>query len=116
MPDPILTPIIIKLLLAKLAAAHVGAAVLAIAAVTVVLLTFGEITNWFADRQALLESDKDNLAFTLQQKLASGEYGTVQGIFNKRTLAFPAARTITSQRVDAKLAGIHAIHELALYN
>jgi len=110
--------IIIKLALAHLAAAHVGAGavVLAIAAVTFILLTFEEISNWFADRQALVESDKDNLAFTLQQKLESGEYSTVQGVFNKRTHAIPAARTITSQRIDAQLADTHAIHELALYN
>jgi hypothetical protein len=115
MVDPITITIVIKIALAKWAAAHAGA-LIAIAAVAYFLLTFEEIAHWFTDKQALKESDKDNLAFTLQEKLSTGEYNTVQGIFNARTHTIPTARTITSQRVDAKLAEIHARHELAVYS
>jgi hypothetical protein len=114
--EPVTIAIAIKIILAKAAAAKVGTTLLAMTVLAVVLLTFEEIVNWFTDRQALKESDKDNLAFTLHEKLATGQYNTVQGIFNKRTQTIPAACTIKSQRVDAKLAAIHAIQELALYS
>jgi hypothetical protein len=115
MVDPITITISIKAALAKWGAAHAGA-LIAISHVAFTLLTFEEIANWFTDKQALKESDKDNLAFTLQEKLSTGEYNTVQGIFNTRTHTMPAARTITSKHVDAKLAAIHATHEIALYS
>lgn len=108
--------IAIALAIKAIIAHHAGAALIAWAVLVITLLTFEEIANWFTDRQALMESDKDNIAFTLQEMLAKGQYNTVQGIFNKRTQTVPVARTIKSQNVDAKLAAIHAIHDLALYN
>jgi hypothetical protein len=30
-------------------------------------------------------ADKDNIAFTIKQRLENGDYKVVQGIFNKRT-------------------------------
>lgn len=114
--DPISIAIAIKFLLARSSAAKAGTAGVAVPTYTLVLLTFEEITNWFADHAALKESDKDNLAFTLQEKLPNGGYNTVQGIFNARTQAIPAARAIKSHHVDAKLAAIHATHELAMYS
>ncbi len=114
--EPITIAIAIKIVLAKVAAAKVGAALVAMTVIAVAVLTFEEITNWFTDRQTLKESDKDNIAFTLQEKLASGEYSTVQGIFNTRTQTIPAARTINSKRIDTKLASIHRVQELAIYS
>jgi len=72
--------------------------------------------NWFVDRSELKESDKNNVAFTLQEKIASGHYKTVQGIFNPRTSKILDGRAIESKSIDAKLAAIHAVEELALYS
>jgi tetratricopeptide (TPR) repeat protein len=39
----------------------------------------------FKGRSETVEADKANIAFTLQQSLVSGNYGTVQGIYNTST-------------------------------
>src|SRR6266516_5510450 len=105
MTDPVTLVIVIKAV----------AALIAIALI-VALLTYEEIVNWFVQRSELKESDKNNLAFTLQEKLANGHYKTVQGIFSPHTNQILDGRAIESKSVDTELAAIHAIEELALYS
>ncbi|GHV85527.1 hypothetical protein AGMMS50230_11350 [Spirochaetia bacterium] len=95
-------------------------AILAVAAsvavIVIAVLNWDRIIEWFRSRQNLKQSDKDNIAFTLKEKWESGQYGTVQGIFNTRTGELLDAEKTHAKSVDEKVAEIHSKEELVLYN
>lgn len=92
-------------------------AVVSIAVVIVLsILTYKEVVNWFRERTEMKNADKDNLTFTLQTKLSSGNYTTVQGVFNTRTSEVVDGRTVNSQKVDGTLKNLHDRDELIVYN
>jgi len=78
-------------------------------------LKWETILNWFKAHQELKLSDADNIAFTLMQKPAGGNYITVQGIFNKRTNEVPNGVKYESKRIDEQLSVIHHNDELVVY-
>jgi len=83
--------------------------------VIVILLKWDDIVNWFRSRQTLKESDKANIAFTLQERLKNGDYKTIEGIFNKRTEKILDAKQVQSKNIDDKLKKAHQDKELVLY-
>ena len=62
-----------------------GFAALGVAAIVLVFLHWKKIVDWFMGRQSLKEEDNEVIAFTIKEKLKSGEYSVVQGFFNKKT-------------------------------
>jgi len=99
---PLLIPVII-------------AAVAGVAAIILTILNWGRIVDWFRGRQRLKQSDKDNIALTLQQKLASGRYKTIQGIFNKRTNELLDSEVTEAEEIDEQVAEAHRGEELVVY-
>jgi len=91
-------------------AAAAGLAVLVIA-----LLGWDTIINWFRGHEELKESDKDNIAFTIQDHLANGNYTTVEGIFNKRTDEVLDGVKYESKDIDEKVAEVHRKEPLVIY-
>jgi len=85
------------------------------AVVVILILKFKDIVNWFRNRRKLKESDKANIAFTLQERLRNGDYKTVKGIFNKRTEEILDAEQVQSKKIDDKLAEVHQDNDLAIY-
>lgn len=83
--------------------------------VVIASLVLQEVINWFQARQHLCQADSDMIAFTLQEKLASGNFKTVQGVFNIKTSLVVEGRRIESERVDEELAGLHRNGGLAIY-
>jgi hypothetical protein len=83
--------------------------------ITIIILTLAEVLSWFTTRNDLYYSDEDHIAFTLQQKLQTGQYETVQGIFNKRTTKMAEARKVKSDQYDEGLAARHKKAELVVY-
>ena len=79
-------------------------------------LYYEHIISWFTGRQNLKESDRDNIAFTLQENLRTGKYKTVQGIFNKRTNTVLDGTGYESQELDSRLKEVHAGSPLVVYN
>jgi ABC-type branched-subunit amino acid transport system permease subunit len=57
-----------------------------LALVVVFMITYNEIINWMRDREGIKQSDRENIAFSLNQKLQNNQYETVYGIFNRRTM------------------------------
>jgi len=104
MPVPL-----IAIIVAAIAAAGLGAAIV------LALLNWDRIIDWFTGREALVLSDKENIAFTLQEKLANGEYHTVQGVFNKGSSKILDGETYDSENIDEKLAEVHRNDELVVY-
>jgi len=99
----------IGLIVAALAGFAIGAIVV------LVILKWKDILNWFRNRQKLKESDKANIAFTLQERLGNGDYKTVQGIFNKRSNEVLDAEQSQSKKVDEELSRHHRDNELVVY-
>jgi hypothetical protein len=99
-------------LLPLIIAALVG---VALTLIVIALLKWKDILAWFRNRRKLKESDKENIAFTLQERLKSGKYKTIRGIFNKNTEEFPDVEQVDSNDIDEKLAKAHAENELVVY-
>ena len=81
----------------------------------IVQLVFGMLVKWFRNRRALVASDRDNIAFTLQNKLKSGKYNTVQGVFNTRTNEVIDGHKMMSNEIDNTIDKYHRDEELVLY-
>jgi hypothetical protein len=78
----------------------------AAAGVVVATLTIRDVMSWFRDRRSRLR-DRDVVAATVMEHLSTGQYRTVQGIFNERTGAWVEHRVVDSMSVDAELAARH---------
>jgi hypothetical protein len=117
----------LELIVFALLAAGAGAGAMAI--VVLAIITIAEIFDWFRSRSHLRETDKDVIAFTLKEALASGKHATVkgafassdkqykvvQGFFNTKTGQVVDSRQIHSDRVDAKVREAHSSDVLAVY-
>ena len=81
------------------------------------LVFFGwdDLIHWFQARHNLKTGDRDNIAFTLQQKLKDGKFKTVQGIFNKRTEKVADARVVQSDDISSEQKQHHRKTELVVY-
>jgi hypothetical protein len=86
-----------------------------LAIIFVFLLTFADLLGWFETNDSLIYEDAENIAFTLQEKLSTGKYETVQGIFNKREKNIVKGRKVKSDKVDEKIAAKHVREELVVY-
>ena len=87
----------------------IAAALSAIALVVLVIafLNFDILLDWFRGKTKLKQSDRDNIAFSLQERLSNGRYKTVQGIFNKRTNEVLDGQEIKSNDVESSLRQDH---------
>lgn len=83
--------------------------------VTITIVTYNFIVNWFRKREKIKNADKDNIAFTIQEKMQNKQYKTVQGIFNKRTNEVVDAQEIRSDKVDEQMEENHRGNELVVY-
>jgi hypothetical protein len=85
-------------------------------AITVLVLNFAQIIDWFKKlRTNIPQVEETKLYFTLKDLLASGNYRTIQGVFDTRTQQLGKVRSITSKNIDARLAGYHRNHRLVAY-
>ncbi|MEJ2852671.1 MULTISPECIES: hypothetical protein [unclassified Saccharothrix] len=80
---------------------------------TVVVLAFAAVVDWFVQRYASM--DEDDIAFTLRQQLDTGAFTVVQGIFDQATGQVTEARRVNANRLDPRLAQAHARENLAVY-
>lgn len=88
----------------------VGGAVIAL-----LCLNWQRILDWFASRSALKASDVDNIGFSMQERLANGEYKTVYGVFNTRTRQCIDTEVVTSREIDGDLSQIHRGSDVVVY-
>lgn len=84
------------------------------AIITVVLITFSIVIQYFLDLADSLDSD--TMSFTLRTALENGKVALVQGTFNESTDEVRHARRIRGKRLDAKLQEVHHENELAVYS
>jgi len=90
-------------------------AVAAATVIYVVCLFWDKIIEWFRNRNDIKNQNRDNIAFTLQQKLDSGKFKTVQGIFNQNSNTMIDSIVIEHEQMDQQLAQAHGREELVVY-
>jgi hypothetical protein len=82
-------------------------------AVTVAYLTLPQVMAWFQARRTAL-FDRDAVATTVVDLLASGQYRTVQGIFNTRSRTWTDHRTVEGP-LSPELMAIHRNRRVAYH-
>lgn len=88
-------------------------AAITIAAVVVcVILKWNDIIDWFKGREKLYQKDKHNVAIVIKEKMQSGDYKVVQGIFNKKTSEFKDSKAYEAKELDEEL---QACEELTIF-
>jgi hypothetical protein len=87
-----------------------------LAVVSAFTLTFFEVLGWFTVRTSLYHSDADNIAFTLAKHWSSGDYHTVQGVFNTKKSTVVAGRNVHSNDVDDRLESKHQSSRMVVYD
>jgi D-arabinose 1-dehydrogenase-like Zn-dependent alcohol dehydrogenase len=93
----------------------IGALTAGIAAIFIARLVIEEVVNWFRSKSDIKLANKNNIAFTLQKKLNSGNFKTVQGVFDTGRSQIRAARAIESERMDPEMQNLHRGNELVVY-
>lgn len=83
--------------------------------IALVCLNWDRIVAFMSGNTALKDSDVDNVGFSLQEKLESGEFKTVYGIFNTRNQKVQAAESVSSQQVDDQVASLHRKTPLVIF-
>ncbi|MEW9552367.1 hypothetical protein [Nonomuraea sp. NPDC050783] len=83
-------------------------------AVHVTVLTLPAVMAWFRARRAVF-LDRDLVAATIVDLMASGSYRTVQGVFNTRTNHWAEYRTIESDRLGWDLAQTHRTARVVIH-
>lgn len=85
------------------------------AVIALVCLHWSQICAWFQSRIALMKTNPNNLGFSIQERLASGQYKTVYGIFNGKTNNLLACEAVDSDAIDQELAKIHRTSSLVVF-
>jgi len=89
--------------------------VVAGAVIALVCLNWDRIVSFMTGNTALKDSDIDNVGFSLQEKMGSGDYKTVYGIFNTRNQKVLSAEAVSSQQVDGQVAAAHHRSPLVVF-
>ena len=74
--------------------------------VVVALLKWREIVNWFRNKGALKQSDKDNIAVIVKTQLATGHVREIHGIFNTRTEEVLDGQQYEAKELDQELQDV----------
>jgi hypothetical protein len=62
-----------------------------------------------------VNTDRDNIAFTIREKLSNGDYALYQGIFNKRTETLIDGQKLVGGELDSQLAQMHRDQAMVVY-
>jgi hypothetical protein len=79
------------------------------------ILTVNAVISWFKNRASLVQSDRNNLAFTIRERLADGNYAVYQGIFNSATEQLLDGQKLVGERLDSELTNLHRDKPLVIY-
>ena len=83
--------------------------------IAIICLNWERIVDFMTSNTALKDSDIDNIGFSLQEKMGSGNYKTVYGIFNTRNQKVCAAEAVSSQQIDGQVASAHHGNPLVVF-
>lgn len=86
------------------------------AVISVVLLTWNFLMDWFGSRQKLLEADKQRLGVTVKDAVDSKNVRYIQGIFDPQSKRLIDGRVIQAEEVDTQVAEAHRKHNVVAYS
>lgn len=84
--------------------------------IALLIITYQLILDWFQENEELVDSDMDNIAVTVKELFATGNYAVVQGVFNTRTDRVVAGRKLQAKKVDNQVEALHRDKVLVVYN
>jgi hypothetical protein len=88
----------------------------AITAIVLIVLHWQRIVTFISEKcSALVNSNPENEAFSLHEKLENGNFQTVYGVLNKTTEKVILGEKIESNKVDPEVARFHAKEPLILF-
>jgi hypothetical protein len=79
------------------------------------IFSFNEVIAWFKERESLIKSNEDNIAFTLLSERKDKNIEIVIGIFNKKSDQIIEAEKVIARQLDERLSEAHQNHELVVY-
>lgn len=79
------------------------------------IITVDAVINWFRNKRAIVESDRDNIAFTIKENMESGRYVVYQGVFNRRTEQLVDGQKLESEQIDDELRAMHEQQPMVVY-
>lgn len=89
----------------------------ALTCVVVALLGFENVVEWFtsyfSNKRRI--KNKDDIAFTIKQKMANGNVKIVQGIFNQKNETLEGGIEYEAEKLDEQLESLHSEEELVVY-
>ncbi|MFC4071751.1 hypothetical protein [Actinoplanes subglobosus] len=89
---------------------------LGVAVITVAVITFSMIVDWFVSRVSKIKDQPSRLAFTIKEELANGRCAIVQGIFEADSGTVLEARRVEGDRVDARVVAAHAGQTVTIWS
>jgi hypothetical protein len=95
--------------------AIIAAACGALAIITMVVLNWKTIIDWFRGKRTLKESDKGNIAFTIKNAQETGNFEVVQGIFNTDSEEVLDGQKYKAKELEDKLEQVHKGKDLVIY-
>lgn len=83
--------------------------------VSIAMLTWEIIADWFSEYENSNYLDKDDIGF-LTNKIKDGKFTHVQGVFNTRTGKLKDGQQIKAESVDPEIREALKRHELVIFN
>jgi hypothetical protein len=83
--------------------------------VIVAYLNWDKLKDWIFGYRKLCVEDKDNIAFSITEKVEKGKASIVHGVFNKRTEQIVTGAKVTAKEVDPEVIKAHA-DKLVVYD
>lgn len=93
---------------------------------TLPILLFSYFVSWFLDREEEIKSDPNKIPFSYKkeenieekigEKIESGDFTHIQGIFNKKTNKVEDAVGYNAKDVDENVKNSHKNNNLVIYS
>lgn len=87
-----------------------------VAGAYLLIMHWQQVVSWFNQYRSLLLENKDNLAFSLLDRLENGHFKTVFGIFNRKQRTIVAGQMHEAESIDDSMNQIHDGEQLVVLN
>lgn len=81
-------------------------------AIFIALLSWSYIVDWFQNRAAI--KDEETVAFTLKQKLDSGNVKVIHGFFNTQAGKIVDGQQVEAEKLDSEMEEIFGDEEIVV--
>lgn len=79
------------------------------------IITVDAVINWFRNKREIVQSDRDNVAFTIKENMDNGRYVVYQGVFNRSTEQLVDGQKLEADQIDDELRTMHDQQPMVVY-